>query len=84
MNSFKRVDKKRKNRAMAILASKGMTITSLSYRIGVSRPYISDVINGKKPYRSAEEKIAKAVRVPVEYLFPKKSLSEIKKAANNL
>ncbi len=71
------VDIDRKRRVMVELAKRGMTITDIAARAGVSRPFASAIISGRKRYPGCEHKIAELLKLPCDYLFPPRSQLEI-------
>lgn len=77
LDTIRPVDRERRNRVMGVLAERGMTMTSLASAIGVSRPYISDIISGRKRYDSAERRIAGYLHMNADWLFPRRTLREL-------
>jgi hypothetical protein len=71
------VDTERKRRVMVELAKRGMTITGIAARTGVSQQYASAIISGRKRYPGCEHKIADLLRLPCDYLFPPRSQLEL-------
>ena len=71
------VDTERKQRVMVELAKRGWSITDLANHIGVSQPFASSIISGRKRYPGCEHKIAQALCMPAEFLFPPRSLKEL-------
>ncbi|MFZ5815363.1 MAG: helix-turn-helix domain-containing protein [Bacillota bacterium] len=53
----------------ALRTAKGWTTTELAEKANMSQSYISEIENGKKPGRSALEKLAQALGVPVATLW---------------
>lgn len=77
MQNILPIDTERKRRCMAELARRGLTITKAASLIGVSQQYVSDIISGRKRFRSAEKKLADLLALPVDYLFPARSKREL-------
>jgi len=71
------VDQQRKSRVMVELAKRGMSITDLADEVGIDRGNLSKIICGRDLSESNEARIAAFLRMPVEYLFPPRSASEI-------
>jgi transcriptional regulator with XRE-family HTH domain len=53
-----------------LLIAMGKTQTQIAEEIGVARPYINYVINGKRKTRRVREAIAQAIHQPYEQVWP--------------
>ena len=63
-----------KHRIKEILKEKGLTVVTLSERVGITQPNMSNIINEKSnPSIETLEKIATALDVPVAELFQPES-----------
>ena len=73
------LDRERRCRVMVALAEKDLTISALAKNIGLSRVLISNVISGRRLSIKTEQLIAKFLDKPVDYLFPPRTVAEIRK-----
>lgn len=73
------IDPVRRARCMAVLEQKAMTITELAHYIGADRSNISKVILGRMMSPTYEARIAEALGVPRERLFPPRRGSDIER-----
>lgn len=62
----------RPNKIKAILVEKGVTVTSIAKRLGVSQPTVTLTIQGKTTSARIRAAIAEAIGQPVEKLWPEK------------
>lgn len=61
-----------------ILKERGLTLKAFSEVSGISQPNLSNYINGNiSPTLDTLEKIAKALRIEIQDLFPKKGSIEL-------
>lgn len=71
------LDKDRQNRCREVLESYGMTQEELGLHLGVSKQYVSAVIQGRKLSNSTETRIAEFFNLPREAMFPERSVEQI-------
>lgn len=76
------VDTERRTRVKVELAKRQMTLTSLADALGVSQPYISAVVSGRKLSDKTEGEIAAVLQMPKEYLFPVRTVRELNEMRN--
>ena len=71
------VDKDRKERCMAVLRSRGISISELAAIMGVSRELIHRIISGRRLSPATETRIAGLFGLPREAMFPPRTAAEI-------
>lgn len=69
-------DTMRKRRILAAAAGQGLTMSAIARKLGVSKQYVSQIINRKKTNKQTEEKIAALLRMDREYLFGTEAVHE--------
>lgn len=71
------VDTERKRRVLTELARRGLTISKLAIRIGCNRGNVTSCISGRLLCRPLEVRIASFLQLPVEYLFPVRTVGQL-------
>jgi lambda repressor-like predicted transcriptional regulator len=64
-------NKDKTREAKAALIMKGITLSSIAVELGVSRQYISNVLNGNNTTRRVQRVIARKAGMRVDDLFSK-------------
>jgi transcriptional regulator with XRE-family HTH domain len=70
-------DADRRRRVRIELARRDLTISDLAFALGMHQGNLSDVINGIRLSPKTERRIAAFLDVPVEVLFPVRTLDEM-------
>lgn len=71
------IDRERQRRCMELLESLGMTQGELALHIGISRPYIVNILSGREISPTNENRIAAFFGVPHDAIFPPRTAGEI-------
>lgn len=71
------IDHERQRRCSELLESLGMTQGELALHLGVSRPYIVNLLSGRELSPANEDRIAGFFGVPHDALFPPRTAGEI-------
>ena len=72
------LDSQRKKRVMVELARRGITVSELARRIDYNRGHVSSCISGRLLCRPLEERIASYLALPTEYLFPQRTVEQLR------
>ena len=71
------IDRERQIRCQTVLSQLNMTITELAFLLGLSKPYISNLVSGRELSVKNEKRIATFLVVPSDFLFPQRTPHEI-------
>ena len=71
------IDRERQIRCQTVLSQLNMTITELAFLLGLSKPYISNLVSGRELSVKNEKRIASFLGVPSDFLFPQRTPQEI-------
>jgi transcriptional regulator with XRE-family HTH domain len=71
------LDKERRRRVLVALAEKDMSISALARALGLSKVYISYIVNGLRLSAKTERRIAEFLGRDIESLFPPRTAEEI-------
>ena len=73
------IDRERRRRVMIALAEKELTISGLARKLKLSKPLVSIIVSGRRISEKTEQRIAKFLGKPADYLFPERTTEDIKK-----
>lgn len=54
----------------ALIVLQGISISAIARKVGVTRQWVSQVVNGHKPSKRIRKAIASALNKPVEDMWP--------------
>ena len=56
---------------MSLLVRRGITVTSIARKMGISQPAVSATISGRENNKRIQKAVARAIKMKVEEVFTK-------------